>query len=171
MNRNETRRVRAAWWVTSVLLLASGCAGYQLGPTGLYRADIRTVYVPMFESDLLRQGLAEWLTEAVAKQIEMQTPYKVVHTPGADSVLTGRILSAQKQVLIESANDDARDIGYSQVVLVTWSARNGELLMQRRIKVGAHFLPESGQSLTTAQQQVVEDLANQIVNAMEAANW
>ncbi|HHK42803.1 MAG TPA: hypothetical protein ENJ50_10335 [Planctomycetaceae bacterium] len=157
--------------ILAALCLLVGCSRYQIGPANLYRPEIRTVYVPMFESDSLRQGLAEWLTEAVVKQIEAKTPYKVVHTPQTDSVLTGRILSDRKQVLIESANDDARNIGFTEVVLVTWSARNGELLMQRRIEVASHFFPESGQSLTTAQQQVVEDLADQIVNAMEAPQW
>ncbi len=155
----------------ALLLQLAGCSRYQVGPATLYRGELRTVYVPMFESELLRQGLGEWLTEAVTKQIEMQTPYKVVHTPEADSVLTGRLLDATKQVYIESANDDARDIGYSQVVLVSWYARNGELLMQRRFALGSHFLPESGQSLTTAQQEVMQNLASRIANAMESPNW
>lgn len=173
-----TETVTASFWFRNgvrvalvAVLLHSGCATYHVGPAGLYRNDIRTVYVPMFESDILRQGMAEWLTEAVAKQIEMQTPFKVVGDPAADSVLTGRILENRKQVLIESPNDDARELGYSMVLVVSWYARNGELLMQRRIAMGDHFFPESGQSLTTAQQETIKQLAQQIAGAMEFTTW
>ena len=174
----EERSATAPWMLipslAALLLGASGlvgCGRYQVGPANLYRPEIRTVYVPMFESDSLRQGLGEWLTEAVVKQIESQTPYKVVQTPAADSVLTGRLLDDRKQVLVESSNDDARNLAYSMVLLVTWYARNGEPLMQHRFSFGAHFLPESGQSLTTAQQQVVQELARQVVGRMETPNW
>ena len=40
--------------------------------------DVSTVYVPMIESGSYRRDLGERLTEAVAKQIELKTPYKVV---------------------------------------------------------------------------------------------
>ena len=69
----------------------SGCAGYQIGNQSLYPPDIHTVYVPMFESKSFRRDLGERLTEAVAKEIELKTPFKVVNDPNADSVLTGRL--------------------------------------------------------------------------------
>ena len=43
----------------------------------------------MFQSDSYRRGLAEQLTEAVCKEIEKRTNYKVVNNPNADSVLSG----------------------------------------------------------------------------------
>ncbi len=65
--------------------------GYQFGNRSLYSPDIRTVNVPMFKSNTLRADLGEWLTEAVVKEIELRTPYKVVSSPLADSVLTGNL--------------------------------------------------------------------------------
>ena len=56
------------------------------GTDSLYAADIATVYVPMIESDSYRRDLGERLTEAVVKEIELKTPYKVVSTPNADSI-------------------------------------------------------------------------------------
>ena len=116
-------------FVTAATLF-SGCATYQIGTRSLYRPDIKTVYVPMFEADTFRRGLGERLTEAVAKEIELKTPYKVVHRPNADSVLSARISSEAKRVVTEQANDIPRNIETDLAVQVNWYDRRGEYLMQ-----------------------------------------
>ena len=63
--------------------LGSGCAAYRFGNGTLYAPDVPTVYVPMIESDSFRRDLGERLTEAVVKEIELKTPFKVVGTPDA----------------------------------------------------------------------------------------
>src|SRR6266576_327238 len=73
------------------LLSLSGCIGYHAGTNSLYAADVATVYVPMIESDSYRRDLGERLTEAIVKEIELKTPYKVVSTPDADSILYARL--------------------------------------------------------------------------------
>ena len=78
-------------------LLLSGCVGYQVGTGSLYAPDVATVYVPMIESDSYRRDLGERLTEAVVKEIELKTPYKVVSTPDADSMLSARLLTDTRQ--------------------------------------------------------------------------
>ncbi len=78
------------------LAAVAGCAAYHVGNASLFPPDIHTVFVPMFESDSLRRNLGEMLTEAVTKEIELRTPFKVVGTPNADSVLTGRITGDTK---------------------------------------------------------------------------
>jgi hypothetical protein len=162
----------------ALLAAISGCAGYQVGTQSLFRPQIRTVYVPVFESISFRPHLGEWLTEAVVKEIELRTPYKVVSTPNADSVLTGRILFENKRVLAESEFDDARNIGTSLAVQVSWYDRRGDVLMQDTsfalsplslvATQDADFIPESGQSLVTANQETMRRLASQIVSQMEA---
>ena len=77
-------------------LLFCGCAAYQIGNQSLYPLEIHTVSVPVFQSNSFRRNLGERLTEAVVKEIERRTPYKVVSDPGADSVLTGRIVTERK---------------------------------------------------------------------------
>src|SRR5262245_15718707 len=71
----------------------TGCAGYQIGRRSLYRPDVRTVHVPMIQSDSYRRYLGERLTEAIVKEIELRTPYKVVDAGSADSVLSVRLVS------------------------------------------------------------------------------
>jgi hypothetical protein len=160
------------------LLLLPGCAGYQLGTRSLYAPDIATVYVPTFESDSFRQGLGEWLTEAVIKQIELKTPYKVVGDAGADSVLTGRIIADRKRVLVEDAFDQAREVQANFTVQVNWIDRHGAMIRQPatislppglvHFSQTASLVPEAGQSITTAHQESIARLADQIVSTMEA---
>jgi hypothetical protein len=159
-------------------LLACGCAGYQVGTRSLYRPDVRTVYVPMFESDSLRRNLGERLTEAVVREIELKTPYKVVHRPDADSILSARIISDTKRVVAEEVNDIPRDIETDLIVQVDWSDHRGQYLMQDAnfnfstisfsVAQNANFVPEGGQSVATVHQEAIQRLAEQIVSQMES---
>ena len=125
----------------------------------------------MFQSDSLRPDLGEWLTEAVIKEIELRTPYKVVSNPLADSVLTGRIMRDSKRVLSENINDEPRKLIYNAAVHITWIDNCGRILAQSVICVGDNFVPEAGQSITSVEGVVIRRLASQIVSEMEAENW
>jgi hypothetical protein len=173
-----------SWSLISVglalcLVSLPGCAGYQLGNRTLYREDVRTVYVPMFESDSFRRNLGERLTEAVVKEIELKTPFKVISDSNlADSILSGRLVSEQKVVLAENRNDEPRDVETDLVVVVNWFDRQG-LAMTRTssfslaqqgfsVAQAADYVAEAGQSVSTAQQEAIQRIAKQIVSQMEA---
>jgi hypothetical protein len=156
----------------------AGCVRYQVGTQSLYAPDVTTVYVPMIESDSYRPDLGERLTEAVAKEIELKTPYKVVGTPDADSILSVRLLGDTRRTLIETGFDDPRLSETAIYSEVSW-------LNRRRLPIAppqtlglppelvaidqtANLIPEVGQSVATSQQQAIERLAQQIVGTMEA---
>src|SRR5215813_6612178 len=88
------------------VVMLAGCIGYHVGTNSLYAADVATVYVPMIESDSYRRDLGERLTEAVVKEIELKTPYKVVSTPDADSILSARLLGDARHALVENQFND-----------------------------------------------------------------
>lgn len=183
------RRGYLPFVLAALLISLPGCAGYRLGHTSLYRPDICTVHVPVFQSESLRDRLGERLTEAVVKEIEMRTPYKVVCLEDADSVLSGAIVSDVKRVTAETVNDDARNITTEFQVHTRWVSRNGTTLMQSsetpfvscdarvnansappwdlRVSADSAFIPEAGQSLATAQQLAIERIARDIVSQME----
>ena len=168
--------IRTQLWLL-VLVGSLGCAGYQWGAASLYPADIRTVHVPLVVSDSFRRQLGERLTEAIAKQIEQATPYKVVNQTNADSVLRGRIVSERKRTLVENANDNPRDIEWNVAVEYTWIDQRGNPLMEPvtmpvpalSIALGqaTDFVPEAGQSMTTAQNKSFVRIAQQVVGQME----
>ncbi|MGQ9504848.1 MAG: LPS assembly lipoprotein LptE [Thermogutta sp.] len=168
-------------WLTFTLALlttAAGCAGYRVGNATLFRPDIETVYVPVFQSSSLRPGLGERLTEAVIKEIELRTPYKVVGSlERADSILTGRIVSETKRTVVENPYDDPREVATRFQVEVQWIDQRGQALSaEETIPVPSElttvvtettFVPEVGQSLATAHQAAIQRLAAQIVGMME----
>jgi len=159
------------------LALLGGCAGYQIGNQSLYPMEIRTVYVPMFESASFRPNLGERLTEAVMKEIELKTPYKVVSDPNADSILSGRIVQEGKEVLIGSRVGDPREIQVNIRVMVGWTDRQGRQLRESsavplpseliNVQGTGNVAPETGQSIETAQQEAIQLVATQIVSLME----
>jgi len=161
----------------TTLLFLCGCAGYQIGNQSLYPAEVRTVYVPMFDSNSFRRGLGERLTEAVVKEIETKTPYKVVDDPNADSVLSGCIVSERKSVLVPSLSGDAREVQVAINIEVNWVDRRGRMLRETasvplpgeivNLTGTGNVVPEVGQSIATAQQQAICRMAEQIVGLME----
>ena len=165
----------------SLIFLTSlpGCASYQLGNRSLYRPDIRTIHVPVAESDSFRRYLGERLTEQLVKEIELKTPYKVVGAAEADSVLSARIISDSKKVLSENRFDEPRDIETDFFVQVSWVDRRGDIIMSHNdipvqplllnVSQTSSFVPEAGQSLATAHQEAIHRLAEQIVGQMELA--
>ncbi len=126
------RMVGAVTLLVSLSLGAAGCAGYRFGADSLYPSDIQTVYVPMFQSDSYRRGLAEQLTEAVCKEIEKRTNYKVVNTPNADSVLSGRILNEVKRIVVEAPTDEPRETQVQFFIEVTWLDRQSACWPNRK---------------------------------------
>ncbi len=170
-------------WLGCALALAGvvaveGCAAYRFGNRSLYPQDIQTVYVPIFESDSFRRNLAEFLTEAIAKEIELKTPYKVVGSPEADSVLTGKITTDTKRVVIEDPYDYPRETQINMSVEVRWVDRRGAAMGQPLsipvpeelviLSNTGMLVPEYGQSVSTAQLQAIQRLATQIVSLMES---
>ena len=144
---------------------------------GPYRSDIRTVHVPIFTSSAFRRGIEFQLTEAVQKEIQLQTDFRLVKGADADSRLTGQIIRINKFVLGETAFDEARESQYSLAVQVTWEdLRTGEVQRQTasiapadvvHLMATSDFAPEAGQSQATARQQAVQRLARQIVRMMQ----
>jgi hypothetical protein len=168
--------VRALTLASPVTL--AGCIGYQVGAGSLYAPDVTTVYVPMIDSDSYRRDLGERLTEAVIKEIELKTPYKVVSTPDADSILSARLITDTRRTLIENAFDDPRLSETELRAEVSWLNRRRLPIMPMQavpvppqlvgISQTSTLIPESGQSVATSQQQAIERLAQQIVSTMEA---
>ncbi len=158
-------------WILGALGTIAGCAGYQLGNRSLYRTDIKTINVPMFQSSTLAPGPGRMADRGGYQGNRTADPYKVVNNPLADSVLTGRILWDQKRVLSENINDEPRNLLFQIAVHVTWIDNSGHILVQSVVSLGSDFIPEGGQSITSAEQTAVRKLAEQIVSQMEAPNW
>lgn len=146
-------------------------AGYKWG--SLYRDDVRTVAVPIFENRSFRRGVEFRLTQAIVKSMESQTPYKVAPREDADTVLEGEITD----ISLRTISSDARtgvpqeQIYRVRVNFVWKDLRNGRILVQRRYyEQTAPFYPTLGEGQFYGSQLNVERLALAIVNEMQA-DW
>lgn len=95
MSRTIARRAFLSCCATATLTALAGC-GYMVG--GGFDPQVRSVEVPMFETSSLRRGIEVQLTEAVQKQIQLRTPFRVVKSD-ADTRLSGRVVDLRKSVL------------------------------------------------------------------------
>ena len=173
-DRRQARMNRRSTLCVLLLIQSTGC-GYMVGNG--FSPDIKTVSVPIFENDTFRQGVEYQLTEAVQKEIQNRTPYRLARGADADTRLTGRIVQVRKDVLGENNNDDPRQLQYSILVRVKWeNLRTGEILAQQEVPVApdaiplltqAGFAPELGQSQATATQIAIDQMARRIINMME----
>jgi hypothetical protein len=185
----------------------------------LYPCHIRTVYVPIFKNRTYRRGIEFDLTRAVVREIEAKTPYKVVSTSGADTELSGTIISLNKLVINRDQLNEIREAETTLTVEIIWKdLRTQEILSARRppvispsipgipvpalipenlnpddasvrapeylppgaivppppvpgpvvVQSVASFIPELGESITTAEKKNVDRLAIQIVSMMES---
>jgi Lipopolysaccharide-assembly len=164
------RAVAGLLVLSATLGVAAGCRCYHVGNQFSWRSDIRTVHVGIFDSDSYRRFSGQRVTEAVIREIGLRTPLTITEPAVADSFVQGRIVRDQKQVLGENRFDEPRTIGYGWVMEVTWVDRAGQPLMQRQliqINDDVSFIPEGGQSLGSAELELVESLARQVVGQME----
>ncbi len=164
--------------LTVVFAASNGCAGYQIGTRTLYRNDVRTIHVPIIKSDSFRPELGVMLTESIQKEIERRTPFKLANVETADSVMACMLTSDSKRVVSETNLDEPRLLQSVMTVEVKWTDRRGMPLIETRFlppgestfyfSENVDFVPEAGQSISTANQRLVERLANHIVDQMEA---
>jgi len=160
------------------LCACTGCTGYQIGTNTLYDTGVRTVHVPIFQSDGFRKDMGERLTEAVCKRIEQRTPYKVVHrSHAADSVLSGRIARASQSVSLVDDYAGTRQKKVELLVDVQWEDRRGNALRTMSpirwndapidISTASDMVAEMGHSYATASQNAIDKMADQIVDRMQ----
>lgn len=172
MGRRSRRALSPQLAAVLVLLVCAmtGCRSYHVGNQFLFRSDIRTVHVSIAGSESYRRFLGQRLTEAVIKEVELNTPLTITDPQLADSFIRMNIISDRKRVAGENINDEPRTLQVNWIAEVDWVDRAGVPLMQRqilRIARDAEFVPEGGQSLATAQQKIVEQIARDLVSQMQ----
>jgi hypothetical protein len=154
----------------------AGCAsdpskGYSSKP--LFRGDISTVAVPIFENKTVVRDVEFQLTDALIKEIESRTPYKVTSGAHGDTIVLGQIRDVQLDQLSKS-----RLTGLSEEVILSvtidflWKDhRNGKTIVERRSFSGhGLFVPSnpSREPVELGRFAAVKHLARDIVNEMRA---
>ncbi len=102
--------------------------GYSTAPN--YDCNIHTVHVPIFENRTFRRGLEFDLTQAVVREIQAKTPYRVVGIDQpADTELRGTIVAGTKGILNLNQLAETREAETAITVELTWiDLRSGQVL-------------------------------------------
>jgi hypothetical protein len=152
------------------LLTLAGCAGYS--NTSLYPKDVATVYVEMFDNQSFRRGIEFELTDALAKRIEAQTPYKIVtNRDKADTVISGQIVQAKESVLTtERQIGRALEKNIELRAVVSWkNLRTGEFLIDNKtVNASASYSEWQSQSFAYGSTLAANSLAERIVELMRS---
>jgi hypothetical protein len=158
----------------ALLAAGTGC-GYNVGAP--FNPEVRTVSVSIAQSDSNRRWLEYQLTEAVQQQIQQRSHFRLAKEGTADTRLSLRIVDLRKSALGQTRNSDPRELQMNLQVDAVWEdVRSGEILRQQgfeipagatRLAAQSEFAPEVGQSLATAEREVVSRLSRNIVDMME----
>lgn len=162
------RRIRSAACCALLALIgAGGCAYSTQRP---FSRDFTTVHVEMINSREFRREVEFRLTEALAKRIEMDTPYRLAPRETADVLVSGEILDISNRVFGDDFESGLpREIG-STVTLrfQVKDMRTGEILVQRpRFVYQTHYTPPVGESFDKGMVRAMDGLAEALVETME----
>jgi hypothetical protein len=114
--------------------------GYTTRPN--YDPNIRTVYVPMFANKTFWRGLEFELTEAVVREIQAKTPYRVESNPDcADTELIGTVVNYNKNILNRNQLNEVREAETVLAVEVIWRDRRTGEILSRPVQAG---VPSAG---------------------------
>lgn len=161
-------------------LLTLGIAACASDPTqgyvwsGTYSGDIRTVSVPIFQNSTFSRGLEVQLTDAIIKEIQSRTPWRVVTPSQANATLSGAITESRLREL-----SSGRDTGLVQEQGVQLTVqfdfkdnRTGRVLVSRRNFTASDvFIPAErlNERLETGEHGAVARLARDIVSELRSA--
>ena len=156
--------------VTSVATVGlTGCSGYSQGWP--YRDDVQTISVKMFDTKSFRRDHEYSLSDAICKQIEVQTPYRIIADDNiADTQLSGYINSMSGSVL---ATDRESGMALEDEVRVsvtfTWkNLKTGEMIIDSKVVTGvASHADLLNQSYDYAADVAMNQVAVKIVESME----
>lgn len=140
-----------------------------------FSEDIRTVAVPIFENSSFIRGVEFELTDALIKEIEAQTPYKVTSQAHADTIIEGKILSVELDQLSKS-----RFTGLGEEVIVAltidfqWRDMRSDKPLVERKSFSGHglFVPSTptAERVELGRIAAVQQLARDVV-AQLMAQW
>lgn len=116
-----------------VLVVSSVSCGYHTAGKGAQLPpDVKTIAVPAFTNETQTFRIESILTEAVVREFNTRTKYRVVSDPSeADAVLRGTVLSTQLAPVTYDSNTGRASSALVTVnIKVSLTEKNGRVLYQ-----------------------------------------
>jgi hypothetical protein len=170
--------MRLFCWILSCVLLvgATGCAGYRLGPSNGMRAGARSIQINPFQNQTQEPGLVEYLTAALRKNLQQDGTYRL-NTDGDGDIIVSGIIQAFNRYGVSYQPTDVLTIqDYYLSVSVQITAREritGKVLLDR--PVYGRTTIRTGADLAAAERQAIpmlaQDLARQTASLLADGVW
>ena len=157
--------------VVLIAVLGWGLVGCDYSDESLYPGQVSSVYVEMFDSASFRRGHEYVLTDALAKRIEAETPYKIISNRNrADTVLSGYISAVGETILADEQQTGLPlEKQFEITAVVSWkNLKTGELIIDSETaSAAASFSEFQDQSTEYASRLAANRLAERIVEMMQ----
>jgi outer membrane lipopolysaccharide assembly protein LptE/RlpB len=158
------RALAATTWI-AVAALSGGC-GYST--RSLLPEGVRTLAVDVFGNETFYREIEFQLTRELTRQVNVRTHYRLARRESADAILTGRILSVSRPTLVENRQDLVSEQAVIVTAEVTLTDRHGRVIDHLAATSNrAEFIVERGETLETAFDEALADLAEQIINRLQ----
>jgi len=160
----------------AVMVLALAGCGYS--SQELYPTEYTTVAIPHFENRSDYAGVEFELREALIKETEQRTPYKVVATVGAaQTVLEVVVTDVQSDLVSRTETGGvSQELELSVTIDYAWrDLRTGEIIRgwYRGFTTTGQYVPlrQAGEFYQTAQHRAVQRMAQEVVDSMRGDGW
>jgi hypothetical protein len=166
--------LRPLIFVALALAFLCGCSsdptkGYSSAST--FSQSISSVAIPIFTTRSYVRDVEFELTDALIKEIEARTPYKVTSEQRADTIILGQINSVELGQLSKSPRTGlSEEMIVSVTIDFQWrDLRSGRLLLERRAFAGHGLFVPSGptsEPIELGTFATVQQLARDVVAEM-----
>ena len=159
-----------------MLILLTGCAGYQLGPTNGMAAGEKSVQVSPFVNETMQPRLTDAVTSQMRKELQRDGTFQLVSNGDADILVKGALTAYQRAEVTLAFNDvlTVRDFRLSLTAHVTARERaTGRILLDQ--PVTGYTLIRVGSDLPNAERQAMPllaaDLAKNVTALLAEGKW
>lgn len=142
--------------------------------TSTFDASVSSVSVPIFRNMTATPGIEQVLTDSVIKQIQGNTPMRVVQSGQAASTLSGVITDVRmRRISANNVTGLVQELAVQITVDFEWrDNRSGEVIKARRnFSAADSFVPSrpTGETLELGENAAAQRLARDLVNELRGS--
>lgn len=159
-----------------LLLIAAGCAGYQLGPVNGMAAGAKSIQVTPFVNNTLQPRLTDAVTSQMRKELQRDGTFQLNTRGDADIVLSGTLTNYERFEVTLASNDilTVRDFRLVLTARVVARERStGKEILAR--PVSGYTLIRVGSDMPSAERQAMpllaQDLARNVTALLAEGKW
>ncbi len=160
----------------ALLLLATGCAGYRLGPTNGLEAGEKSVQIVPFANKTMAPRLTDVVTSQLRKELQRDGTFHLATGEAGDIVVTGALTHYQRLEVTFTPQDilTVKDYRLTLTAQVTARERStGRVLLDQA--VNGYTLMRVGNDITSAERQawplLASDLARNVTALLAEGKW